>query len=40
VAREISKAIQASRPKTRYAVGAFAKQFVFMSTFMPDRLDD
>lgn len=40
VAREIIKAIQASRPKTRYVVGAFAKPSVFMSTFMPDRVND
>ncbi len=40
VAREIVKAIQASRPKTRYAVGAHAKPLVFMSTFLPDRFND
>jgi NAD(P)-dependent dehydrogenase (short-subunit alcohol dehydrogenase family) len=40
VACEIVKAIQASRPKTRYAVGSFAKPSVFMSTFMPDRFND
>jgi NAD(P)-dependent dehydrogenase (short-subunit alcohol dehydrogenase family) len=40
VAREIIKAIQATRPKTRYAVGAHAKPLVFMSTFLPDRFND
>jgi NAD(P)-dependent dehydrogenase (short-subunit alcohol dehydrogenase family) len=40
VAREIVKAIQASRPKTRYAVGAHAKPLVLMSTFLPDRFND
>jgi NAD(P)-dependent dehydrogenase (short-subunit alcohol dehydrogenase family) len=40
VACEIIKAIQASRPKTRYAVGANAKPLVFLSTFMPDRFND
>jgi short-subunit dehydrogenase len=40
VAREIIKAIQTSRPKTRYVVGFFAKPSVFMSTFMPDRFND
>lgn len=32
VAREIVKAIQAARPKTRYVVGAYAKPMVFMLT--------
>jgi NAD(P)-dependent dehydrogenase (short-subunit alcohol dehydrogenase family) len=40
VAREIIKAVQATRPKTRYAVGAHAKPLVFMSTFLPDRFND
>jgi short-subunit dehydrogenase len=40
VAREIIRAIQASRPKTRYAVGSFAKPSLFMSTFLPDRFND
>jgi NAD(P)-dependent dehydrogenase (short-subunit alcohol dehydrogenase family) len=40
VAREIIKATQAQRPKTRYVVGAHAKPLVFMSTFMPDRFND
>jgi len=40
VAREIIRAVQASRPKTRYAVGSFAKSSVFMSTFLPDRFND
>jgi NAD(P)-dependent dehydrogenase (short-subunit alcohol dehydrogenase family) len=40
VAREIIKAIQASRPKTRYVVGAHAKPLVFLSTFLRDRFND
>ena len=40
VAREIIKTIRSSRPKTRYAVGFFAKPSVLMSTFMPDRFND
>jgi short-subunit dehydrogenase len=40
VAREIVKAIQATRPKTRYVVGASAKPMVFMSTVLPDRFND
>src|SRR5882762_9001531 len=38
VAREIIRAVQASRPKTRYAVGSFASPSFFMSPFCPDRL--
>src|SRR5258707_72228 len=34
VAREIVKAVQARRPKTRYAVGAHAKPAIFISTFL------
>jgi NAD(P)-dependent dehydrogenase (short-subunit alcohol dehydrogenase family) len=40
VARKIVKAVQATRPKTRYVVGAHAKPLVFMSTFLPDRFND
>jgi NAD(P)-dependent dehydrogenase (short-subunit alcohol dehydrogenase family) len=40
VAREIVKAIRATRPNTRYVVGAHAKPLVFMSTFLPDRFND
>jgi NAD(P)-dependent dehydrogenase (short-subunit alcohol dehydrogenase family) len=40
VAREIVKATQAARPKTRYVVGAHAKPLVFMLTFFPDRFND
>ena len=40
VAREMIKAIKTSHPKTRYVVGSFAKPWVFMSTFMPDRFND
>jgi short-subunit dehydrogenase len=39
VAREIVKAIQAARPKTRYVVGAYAKPMVFMLTVLPDRFN-
>jgi NAD(P)-dependent dehydrogenase (short-subunit alcohol dehydrogenase family) len=40
VAGEIMRAVQAVRPKTRYAVGFFAKPSIFMSTFLPDRFND
>lgn len=40
VAREIVKAIQATRPKTHYVVGAGAEPFVFIATFLPDRFND
>src|SRR5229473_2920876 len=40
VAREIVKAIQATRPKTRYVVGAYAKPMVFMLTVLPDCFND
>ena len=40
VAREIMKAIQAPRPKTRYVVGADAKPSVFFSTFFRDHFKD
>jgi NAD(P)-dependent dehydrogenase (short-subunit alcohol dehydrogenase family) len=39
VACEIVKAIRATRPKTRYVVGAYAKTLIFMSIF-PDRFND
>ena len=39
VAREIIQAIRSSRPKTRYAVGSFAKPSLFMSISMPDRFN-
>jgi hypothetical protein len=40
VAREIVRAIQATRPKTRYVVGAGAKPLVFIASFLPDRFND
>ena len=40
VAREIVKAIQATRPKTRYVVGAYVKPMVFMLTVLPHRFND
>jgi len=39
-AREIMKAVGASRPKIRYAVGSFAKPLIFMSNQLPDRFND
>jgi NAD(P)-dependent dehydrogenase (short-subunit alcohol dehydrogenase family) len=40
VARAIVKAITASRPKTRYVMGAHAKPAVFIATVFPDRMVD
>jgi short-subunit dehydrogenase len=40
VALGIIKAIRATRPKIRYAIGSGAKPLVFMSTFLPDRFND
>jgi NAD(P)-dependent dehydrogenase (short-subunit alcohol dehydrogenase family) len=40
VAREIMKAAQARRPKTRYAVGSGAKPAIFMVTYLPNRAVD
>jgi hypothetical protein len=36
----VKSLIQATRPKTRYVVGAYAKPMVFMLTFLPDRFND
>jgi NAD(P)-dependent dehydrogenase (short-subunit alcohol dehydrogenase family) len=40
VAREILKAVQARRPKTRYAVGAGATPAILMAKLLPDRTFD
>jgi len=40
IADVISKAIKAKKPKTRYAAGSFAKQFLFMRWLLPDRAFD
>jgi NAD(P)-dependent dehydrogenase (short-subunit alcohol dehydrogenase family) len=40
VAREIVKAVRATRPKTRYVVGAYARPALFMAVFFPDRFND
>lgn len=40
VARAVMAAVSAQRPKTRYAVGAFAKPLIFAVTFLPNRAFD
>ena len=40
VAQAICKALTASRPRTRYAVGADAKLLVPLSRLLPDRVKD
>ncbi|MEE4194729.1 MAG: oxidoreductase [Anaerolineae bacterium] len=40
IARTILRAVTASRPKTRYAVGFGAKPAIFMRKFIPDRIFD
>jgi hypothetical protein len=40
VARAIEKAINASKPKTRYAVGGGAKVGLFMRSILSDRMMD
>ncbi|MCG8330326.1 MAG: oxidoreductase [Chitinophagales bacterium] len=40
IANIISKAIQASRPKTRYAAGKMAKQVLFFRQWFSDRMFD
>lgn len=40
IARTISKAVQARRPKTRYAVGFGAKPLIFLREVLPDRTFD
>jgi NAD(P)-dependent dehydrogenase (short-subunit alcohol dehydrogenase family) len=40
VAQAVIAAVNAQRPKTRYAVGAFAKPMIFAVTYLPNRAFD
>ena len=40
VAKAVSKALKARKPKTRYAVGKFAKQLIFLRKWFGDRVFD
>lgn len=40
IARVISKAIRARRPRTRYAAGKFARLMIFLRKWMGDRIFD
>ncbi len=40
VADAVSKALKARKPKTRYAVGKFAKQLIFLRNWFGDRVFD
>ena len=40
VAKAISKAVKARKPKTRYAVGFAAKPLIFFHTILPNRMFD
>lgn len=40
IAKEISKAINANRPKTRYAAGKMAKPLLFIRRYFSDRIFD
>ena len=40
IANEVSKAIKASTPKTRYAAGKMAKQLLFIRRYFSDRFFD
>ena len=40
IAKTIAKAVQARRPKTRYAVGFAAKPMIFLHGVLPDRAFD
>ena len=40
IADTVSKAIASSRPKTRYAVGAYAKPMIWMRQWLGDRMFD
>lgn len=40
IADTVSKAIASSRPKTRYAVGAYAKPMIWMRKWLGDRIFD
>lgn len=40
VARAVSHAVNSTRPKTRYAIGKFAKPLIFIRKFLGDRVFD
>jgi short-subunit dehydrogenase len=40
IAETVSKAVASSHPKTRYAVGAYAKPMIWMRQWLGDRLFD
>lgn len=40
VAKTVSRALKARKPKTRYAVGKFAKQLIFLRKWLGDRIFD
>lgn len=40
IANVVSKAVNANRPKTRYAAGKFAKPMIFIRKFFGDRIFD
>lgn len=40
IADTVAKAVSASRPKTRYAVGAYAKPLIWMRKWLGDRVFD
>lgn len=40
IAKEISKAVNSSKPKTRYVAGKYAKSSIFMRWLLSDRLFD
>ena len=40
VAKVISQALKSKKPKTRYAVGKFAKQLIFIRKWFGDRIFD
>lgn len=40
IADTVSKAVSSARPRTRYAVGAYAKPLIWMRTWLGDRIFD
>ena len=40
IAKTVTKAATARRPKTRYAVGSGAKPLIFLRRWLPDRAYD
>jgi hypothetical protein len=40
IAKAITKAVQAPRPRTRYLIGPIAKTLVALKTVLPDRAFD